>query len=70
MILPIKGSFLLSVYLLHFASSSDSVFDLFFDQTETRKARSSALYVTLTNLIKLMCLNFKLAVFCHQVILF
>ena len=48
MILPIKGFFLLSVYLLHFASSSDSVFDLFFDQTETRKARSSALHVTLT----------------------
>ena len=46
MILPIKGFFLLSVYLLHFASSSDSMFDLFFDQTETRKARSSALHVT------------------------
>ena len=51
MILPITGFFLLSVYLLHFASSSDSVFDLFFDQTETRKARSSALHVTLTTMV-------------------
>lgn len=52
MILPIEGFFLLSVYLLHFASSSDSVFDLFFDQTETRKARrSSALHVTLTTMV-------------------
>ena len=41
----------MSVYLLHFTSSSDSVFDLFFDQTETRKARSSALHVTLTTMV-------------------
>ena len=40
----------MSVYLLHFTSSSDSVFDLFFDQTETRKARSSTRHVTLTTM--------------------
>ena len=41
----------MSVYLLHFTPNSDSVFDLFFDQTETRKARSSTLHVTLTTMV-------------------
>ena len=41
----------MSVYLLHFTSNSDSVFDLFFDQTETPKARSSTLHVTLTTMV-------------------
>ena len=54
MILPIKGFFFCPFIYYTSLQSSDSMFDLFFDQTETRKARSSTRYFDEFNKINVL----------------